>query len=74
MVLAAGKILEFDSPQNLLKNRHSAFFSMAKDAGLVGSQDSWYIKSDKNVTDKYDVVTKWIENRLIWAKKIEKHV
>ena len=40
MVLAAGKILEFDSPQNLLKNRQSAFFSMAKDAGLVGSQDS----------------------------------
>ena len=40
MVLASGKILEFDSPQNLLDNRKSAFYGMAKDAGLVGSQDS----------------------------------
>ena len=40
MVLAAGKILEFDSPKNLLDNRKSAFYSMAKDAGLIGSQDS----------------------------------
>jgi ABC-type multidrug transport system fused ATPase/permease subunit len=35
MVLDKGKIIEFDTPQALLKNKQSEFFSMAKDAGLV---------------------------------------
>ena len=30
-----GKIKEFSSPENLLNNTESLFYSMAKDAGLV---------------------------------------
>lgn len=35
MVLDKGKLVEFDSPSNLLMNNSSIFFSMAKDACLV---------------------------------------
>uniref|UniRef100_A0A1B6EGY9 ABC-type glutathione-S-conjugate transporter n=1 Tax=Clastoptera arizonana TaxID=38151 RepID=A0A1B6EGY9_9HEMI len=35
VVLDKGAIVEYDSPPNLLKNRSSIFFSMAKDANLV---------------------------------------
>ncbi|XP_060079836.1 multidrug resistance-associated protein 1-like [Ylistrum balloti] len=35
MVLDQGLIKEFDSPDNLIKNKSSAFYSMAKDANLV---------------------------------------
>ena len=35
LVLEAGKVKEFDSPENLLDDTQSAFYSMAKDAGLV---------------------------------------
>ena len=35
LVLGTGKILEMDTPKNLLSNHQSVFFSMAKDAGLV---------------------------------------
>ncbi|CAG2229987.1 ABC transporter ecdL,ATP-binding cassette transporter abc1,Uncharacterized ABC transporter ATP-binding protein YwjA,ABC transporter C family member 15,Multidrug resistance-associated protein 4,Multidrug resistance-associated protein 6,ABC transporter C family member 10,ABC transporter atnG,ABC transporter C family member 4,ABC transporter C family member 12,ATP-binding cassette sub-family C member 11,Multiple drug resistance-associated protein-like transporter 1,Putative uncharacterized protein YKR104W,ABC len=35
MVLDAGIIKEFDSPNNLLKDSNSLFFGMAKNAGLV---------------------------------------
>ena len=35
MVLDAGRIKEFDPPNELLSNKNSVFFSMAKDAGLV---------------------------------------
>ena len=35
IVLDRGDIVEFDTPNNLLQNRHSIFYGMAKDAGLV---------------------------------------
>ena len=35
MVLDKGELMEFDSPEELLKNESSIFFSLAKDAGLV---------------------------------------
>merc|ERR1719411_1172108 len=35
MVLSEGKVIEFDSPDILLKNPQSNFYKMAKDAGLV---------------------------------------
>ena len=35
IVMDAGRIKEFDSPPKLLKNKKSAFYGMAKDAGLV---------------------------------------
>lgn len=35
LVLDAGEIAEFDSPQTLLQNPDSIFYGMAKDAGLV---------------------------------------
>lgn len=35
MVLDAGRVVEFDPPNDLLANRNSVFFSMAKDAGLA---------------------------------------
>ena len=35
MVLDKGRIIEFDSPSNLLLNENSVFFSMAVSAGLA---------------------------------------
>ena len=34
MVLDAGKLVEFDTPQNLLANKESIFYGMAKEANL----------------------------------------
>ncbi|KAJ3280788.1 hypothetical protein HDU79_011375 [Rhizoclosmatium sp. JEL0117] len=35
LVLDHGKVAELDTPQNLLKNKKSKFFALAKEAGLV---------------------------------------
>ncbi len=35
MVLDNGRIVEYDPPGELLTNKKSAFYSMAKDAGLA---------------------------------------
>jgi ABC-type multidrug transport system fused ATPase/permease subunit len=38
MVLDKGKVAEFDTPPNLLSNKNSIFYGMAKDAGIAGQQ------------------------------------
>lgn len=40
IVLDAGKIAEFDSPQVLLSNKDSIFYGMAKNAGLVNDTNN----------------------------------
>ena len=35
MVMDAGRVIEFAGPNELLSNKKSSFYSMAKDAGLV---------------------------------------
>ena len=35
MVLDAGKIVEFDTPETLLNNNRTIFYGMAKEAGLI---------------------------------------
>jgi len=35
IVLDQGKIVEMDTPDQLIKNKKSIFYSMCKDAGLV---------------------------------------
>lgn len=35
MVLEKGKVIEFDSPNKLLADSNSVFYSMAKSAGIV---------------------------------------
>jgi hypothetical protein len=35
IVLDQGKLVEYDTPEALLQNKASIFYSMAKDAGLV---------------------------------------
>ncbi|KAK9465552.1 P-loop containing nucleoside triphosphate hydrolase protein [Lipomyces arxii] len=35
VVLAAGKVIEFDTPQKLLENKSSMFYSLCKNGGLV---------------------------------------
>ena len=37
LVMEAGHVKEFDTPAALLSNSNSAFYKMAKDAGLVAS-------------------------------------
>jgi ABC-type multidrug transport system fused ATPase/permease subunit len=37
LVLSHGRVIEFESPQKLLKNKASVFYSLAKEAGLVNS-------------------------------------
>ena len=38
VVLDAGKVKEFDSPDNLMAKKDSIFYGMAKDAGLANGQ------------------------------------
>ncbi|KAK9370171.1 P-loop containing nucleoside triphosphate hydrolase protein [Lipomyces kononenkoae] len=40
VVLSAGKVAEFDSPENLLADPNSMFYSLCKQGGLVGSDEA----------------------------------
>jgi ATP-binding cassette, subfamily C (CFTR/MRP), member 1 len=40
LVLDKGEIAEFDSPESLLQNPDSIFYSMAKDAGISSIENS----------------------------------
>ena len=35
LVMDHGKAVEFDTPQNLLSDKNSLFYAMARDAGIV---------------------------------------
>ena len=37
MILDQGHLIEFDSPQKLMEQRESLFYSMAKESGLLGT-------------------------------------
>lgn len=54
LVLDAGIVAEFDSPQNLLSNKHSVFFGMAKDAGLVGGHNSNSSNNNNNNNSNHE--------------------
>ncbi|QPG74364.1 hypothetical protein FOA43_001691 [Brettanomyces nanus] len=39
IVLDKGRVSEFDTPQNLLKDTNSLFYSLCKEGGLIGHED-----------------------------------
>ena len=51
-MLGAGQVLEYASPTELLANSSSVFYSMAKDAGLVSSNDAELISSEDAPTNE----------------------
>jgi len=55
LVLAAGEVVEFDSPQTLLANPNSAFAAMSKESGAVvapsSSSSSSTSSSGRNLLD-----------------------
>ena len=46
IVLDQGLMAEFDTPQALLANRHSIFYGMARNAGLVNEANVTTIKEE----------------------------
>jgi len=53
LVLEAGSVVEFDTPQELLNNEGSIFYGLARDAGLVGGGK----KSQQHDADIDTVIT-----------------
>ena len=51
MVLDAGKIVEFDSPETLLRHESSIFHGMVREAGLLQQQNQQNLSQPKVVTD-----------------------
>ena len=46
IVLDAGMIAEFDTPQSLLDNKNSIFYGMARNAGLVSDENGYDFKEE----------------------------
>lgn len=54
IVLDQGKIAEFDSPANLLADKQSIFYGMAKNAGLVNNPNEMTIDEVIDEAFRYD--------------------
>ncbi|CRL02706.1 CLUMA_CG015844, isoform A [Clunio marinus] len=54
IVLDQGKIAEYDSPKNLLENKDSIFYGMAKNAGLVQNPNEMTIEEAIDEAFNYD--------------------
>eukprot|EP00094_Tigriopus_californicus_P001437 TCALIF_01392-PA protein Name:"Similar to Abcc1 Multidrug resistance-associated protein 1 (Mus musculus)" AED:0.04 eAED:0.04 QI:0/0.8/0.33/0.83/1/1/6/0/1537 len=51
IVLDAGRVIEFDTPANLLKNSKSVFYGMADESGLVPKPDLMNFENLQNVKE-----------------------
>lgn len=73
LILSAGKVLEFDSPENLLSNEHSAFSKMVQSTGPSNAE---YLKTlvfgdgeerlRKEESKMQDIQRKWVASNR-WA-------
>lgn len=51
IVLNQGIIAEYDTPQALLSNKHSIFYGMAKNAGIINNNNN---NTDMSIDDAID--------------------
>ncbi len=72
MVLDNGRVIEYDSPGDLLRRTNSVFYGMAKEAGLLGSQQPQGKKGKKeSSTLRQRSTTSFKENLLVEVSSSE---